>query len=163
MSPFPTLQIFLEQLTTRHNVDFRYNSTRLHLTLDGLGELLVENVGRNCLTLIQKFEHGDGWIETPLVLIFVGARTWTPISMKSGDDAYVGCAVAKSGRRIVTIREEAHRKVVETCAHWADALIGADWIEHGEIKTLDRGEEVVAEEHVGRLLTDLGIIVGGAR
>lgn len=161
MQPNP-LQNFLESFANHFQIDLRFIGARLHVKIDGRGELVVENVSLNRVLVVQRFEHEDGMIETPIAIIFVGSPQWIPIALRSDTGSVVGGEITEDGTRIECVREAALVCIADTCSQWGNSLLSGPWIE-GKIVAIDRGDEAVAEDLVAALLNNLGIIVEASR
>lgn len=90
MQATPKLQEIVTQLATKHNVDLDKPGAYLRLELPGHGQLVIQNIGAERVSVANYLKVGRDWVADPGIVVFVDyapdedtprgvGRIWTPI------------------------------------------------------------------------------------
>ena len=162
MQVTPALQKIVTQLAEKHAVNLDQAGAYLRLALPGYGQLVIENIGANRISITNYLKVHTDWVSDPEIVIYVDYRpsatepgkvqhVWTPIEVTDLFGGWRLYAEPDSAGDLVLYDPVGQMELADLADHVVAKHLAADgWLEHAtcanpSVSALPR-EEMLARD-----------------
>jgi len=150
MKTAPALQEIVTQLAEKHGVDLNRPGAYLRLELPGHGQLVIQNIGAERISVTNYLRLTRDWVTDPQIVVFVDympdedtprgvGRVWIPIE---STELFGGwCLYAELDSRGDLVVYDADGQL--ELANYADNVVAYNLVVHGWLERAERSNTPV--------------------
>lgn len=138
MNTTPALQDVVTQLAKKHTINLEKAGAYLRLELPGHGQLVIENIGANRISIASYVKVRFDWIPDPEIVVYIDYRpletelgqiqqVWIPIEVTDLFGGWRLYAELDSGGQLILHDLVGQREL----AHLAESVVAKNLVIHG--------------------------------